>query len=85
MWNPAPENLKGLWGQTVWHPWDDSYYYGFFGSPLPDWNFTNPDVTEEMYNVTKFWLEETGIDGFRLDAIRYLIEEEKMLFTLLRN
>lgn len=42
---------------------------------MPDLNYTTPAATAEMENVIRFWLEEIGIDGFRLDAIGSLIEE----------
>ena len=35
----------------------------------------NPQVTAEMENVSPFWLEDIGVDGFRLDGARHLIEE----------
>ena len=58
-----------------WHASDGGLYYGHFWSGMPDLNYTNPAVTEEMRDVTRFWLEEMGVDGFRLDAIKYLVEE----------
>jgi glycosidase len=42
---------------------------------MPDLNYRNPTVTEEIYDVTRFWLEEMGVDGFRMDAIRHLIDD----------
>ncbi|NJN80033.1 MAG: hypothetical protein HC797_05935 [Anaerolineales bacterium] len=42
---------------------------------MPDLNYTNPDVTTAMLNITDFWLNEVGIDGFRIDAVKHLIEE----------
>jgi glycosidase len=42
---------------------------------MPDLNLENPQVTAEMENVARFWLEDVGVDGFRLDAARHLIEE----------
>ena len=30
-----------------------------------------------MYNVARYWLQDVGVDGFRLDAVRYLIEDGK--------
>lgn len=50
------------------------YYYGAFGSGVPDLNFYNYEVREEMKNVMRFWLNK-GFDGIRVDAIRYLMEE----------
>ena len=42
---------------------------------MPDLNYENPAVTEEMHKVARFWLEEMGADGFRLDAVKYLYED----------
>jgi glycosidase len=52
-----------------------AYYYAFFGAPMPDLNYTNPAVVDEMKKVVRFWLEDVGIDGFRLDAAKYIIED----------
>ena len=41
----------------------------------PILNYDNPAVREEMWNVMKFWLD-MGVDGFRLDAVPYLVERE---------
>ena len=73
----ADENPKyyGPWGQKVWHPMGSGYYYAIFWSGMPDLNYTNPEVTAEMQNVVAFWLRDVGIDGFRLDAARHLIED----------
>jgi glycosidase len=45
---------------------------------MPDLNYRNPAVTSEIYDVTRFWLQEMGVDGFRMDAIRHLIEDGKV-------
>jgi len=59
----------------AWDPISKSYYWHRFFSHQPDLNYDNPGVREEMWGVMKFWLE-LGIDGFRLDAVPYLIERE---------
>jgi len=59
----------------TWDPVAGAYYWHRFYSHQPDLNFDNPAVLEELLEVMRFWLE-TGIDGFRLDAIPYLIERE---------
>ncbi|HEV7437239.1 MAG TPA: maltose alpha-D-glucosyltransferase [Pseudorhizobium sp.] len=59
----------------TWDPVAGAYYWHRFYSHQPDLNFDNPAVLEELLQVMRFWLE-TGIDGFRLDAIPYLIERE---------
>ena len=51
------------------------YYWHRFYASQPDLNYDNPAVREEMLNVMKFWLD-LGIDGFRADAVPYLIERE---------
>ncbi len=51
------------------------YYWHRFYSSQPDLNYDNPAVIEEMRQVMKFWLD-MGIDGFRADAVPYLIERE---------
>lgn len=63
-------------GGRNWHksPVRDEYYYGFFWSGMPDLNFENPAVLEEAKRVARYWLDSMGVDGFRLDAIRHLIE-----------
>ena len=51
------------------------FFWHRFFSHQPDLNFENPDVQEAMFDVVRFWLD-LGIDGFRLDAVPYLFEEE---------
>ncbi len=51
------------------------YFWHRFFSHQPDLNFDNPAVVTAMLEVMEFWLE-TGVDGFRLDAIPYLIERD---------
>jgi maltose alpha-D-glucosyltransferase/alpha-amylase len=58
--------------------WDDragQYYWHRFYASQPDLNFDNPTVQQEMLNVMDYWLK-MGIDGFRVDAVPYLIERE---------
>ncbi|MBN1889566.1 MAG: hypothetical protein JW850_16340 [Thermoflexales bacterium] len=58
-----------------WHAGPSGYYYGYFWDQMPDLNYDNPEVTEAMQAVTRFWLEDMGADGFRLDAIKHLDED----------
>src|ERR1700691_3586726 len=51
------------------------YYWHRFFSHQPDLNFDNPQVMEAVLKIMRFWLE-MGVDGFRLDAIPYLVERE---------
>lgn len=51
------------------------YYWHRFYSSQPDLNYENPKVQQAMLDVMKFWLD-MGIDGFRVDAVPYLFEQE---------
>jgi alpha-amylase len=75
IWSETDPHYPGPWGETVWHPLGDAWYYGIFGSGMPDLNYRSPAVGEEMLKVTRFWLEEMGADGFRLDGVRHLLED----------
>jgi maltose alpha-D-glucosyltransferase/alpha-amylase len=58
--------------------WDQEagqYYWHRFFHHQPDLNYDNPAVRREMLDVMAFWLDR-GIDGFRVDAVPYLIERE---------
>ncbi len=52
-----------------------AYYWHRFFSHQPDLNFDNPQVMEAVLQIMRFWLD-MGVDGFRLDAIPYLVERE---------
>ncbi|HEU5218415.1 MAG TPA: alpha-amylase family glycosyl hydrolase, partial [Gemmatimonadales bacterium] len=74
----SPTDLgKGPWGAPAWHksPVRDEYYYGVFWQGMPDLNYDTPTVREEAKKVAGYWLKEMGVDGFRLDAVPYLVEE----------
>ena len=59
----------------AWDPVSKSYYWHRFFSHQPDLNYDNPAVFESMWGVMKFWLD-MGVDGFRLDAVPYLVERD---------
>ena len=59
----------------AWDPVSKSYYWHRFFGHQPDLNYDNPEVREEMWQIMKFWLD-LGVDGFRLDAVPYLVERE---------
>lgn len=76
-WLPKHPGVKNRWGGDNWHrsAIRGDYYYGFFWGGMPDLNYENPAVLEEAKRISRFWLLEMGADGFRLDAIRHLVEE----------
>lgn len=52
-------------------PGSDEYYECNFSTEMPELNFDNPVVREEMVKVAKYYLD-LGIDGFRFDAVKYI-------------
>jgi alpha-amylase len=68
IWSDEPEGVG-------WHGVSSGFYYGLFSDEMPDLNYENPAVTEAMQDVARFWLEDMGVDGFRLDAAKHLIED----------
>ncbi|MBD2751651.1 alpha-amylase family glycosyl hydrolase [Spirosoma validum] len=65
--------------RNPWHsPRGATYpeqYYGMFWSGMPDLNFDHPPLREEIFKITRYWLTDIGVDGFRLDAARHLYRE----------
>ena len=59
----------------AWDPIAKAYYWHRFFSHQPDLNFDNPKVLKAVIRVMRFWFD-MGVDGFRLDAIPYLIERD---------
>jgi maltose alpha-D-glucosyltransferase / alpha-amylase len=59
----------------TWDPEAGQFYWHRFFSHQPDLNFDNPRVVSAIIQVMKRWLD-TGVDGFRLDAIPYLCERD---------
>jgi len=74
VWRPDDPGWTQPWGggRPTWHRRGDEYYYGIFWSGMPDLNWRNRAVREEMYRIAAFWLDR-GVDGFRLDATRHLV------------
>ncbi|WP_410610673.1 maltose alpha-D-glucosyltransferase [Amycolatopsis sp. lyj-109] len=59
----------------TYDPVRGQFYWHRFFSHQPDLNFENVDVQNAMIDTLRFWLD-LGIDGFRLDAVPYLFEQE---------
>ena len=49
----------------------DGYYEVNFSGDMPELDYDNPEVKEEMLNVAKYYLD-LGVDGFRFDAVKYI-------------
>jgi maltose alpha-D-glucosyltransferase/alpha-amylase len=83
VWSDTDQKYKGTRiiftdTETSNWAWDDvakQYYWHRFFSHQPDLNFDHPHVLKAVFRTMRFWLD-TGVDGFRLDAIPYLVERE---------
>ena len=75
IWSDDDPGYHGPWGAVAWHGAGGDYYYGVFWDGMPDLNLRHPAVSAEMQAIATFWLREVGVDGFRLDAIKHLIED----------
>jgi len=76
VWSPVDPGWTQPWNaaQTTWYPAGGAWYYGVFWSGMPDLNWKNPAVAAEAARLARLWLDR-GVDGFRLDAVRYLTED----------
>jgi maltose alpha-D-glucosyltransferase/alpha-amylase len=83
VWSDTDDRYRGVriifidteLSNWAWDPVSKSYYWHRFFSHQPDLNYDNPAVRDEVWQVMKFWLD-LGVDGFRVDAVPYLVERE---------
>jgi alpha-glucosidase len=74
-----PNNWLSEFGGPAW-TFDQAtgqFYYHAYLKEQPDLNWRNPEVREAMLDVLRFWFDR-GVDGFRVDAIHNLIEDEQL-------
>ncbi|MFK7870794.1 MAG: alpha-glucosidase [Roseobacter sp.] len=74
-----PNNWLSIFGGSAWQ-WDGErmqYYLHNFLTSQPDLNFHNPDVQNELLEVTRYWLER-GVDGFRLDTVNFYVHDAQL-------
>ncbi|KKK36451.1 alpha-amlyase [Mesobacillus campisalis] len=55
---------------TNWNSQEDLENGWLYG--LPDLDQDNPDVRKYLLDAAKWWIEETDIDGYRLDTVRHV-------------
>ena len=46
-----------------------------FSPTMPEWNLNSEKTRDEFTKIAKFWLDR-GVDGFRLDAVKYFTNKE---------
>jgi maltose alpha-D-glucosyltransferase / alpha-amylase len=83
VWSDTTERYQGariIFKDTehsnwTWDPVAHQHYWHRFYSHQPDLNYDNPAVHREILDAMAYWLDR-GIDGFRVDAVPYLIERD---------
>lgn len=77
----APNNWTSNFGGPAWTRVTESdgspgqWYLHLFDVTQPDFDWTNPEVGDEMESVLRFWLDR-GVDGFRIDVAHGLVKVE---------
>jgi alpha-glucosidase len=73
-----PTNWVSNFGGPAW-TWDErrgAWYYHAYLPEQPDLDWRSPEVREAMLDVLRFWVEH-GADGFRVDALRQMIKDDR--------
>jgi alpha-amylase len=77
IWSKTDPGWPSVAGGNPWHlASNGEYYYGAFWEGMPDLNLHNAKVTAEIERVAGAWLDDFGLDGFRIDAAKHLIEDD---------
>lgn len=63
-------------GHKSWNPLNgNESYYAIFWEGMPDLNYENKQVREEIKKIGKYWIKEAGIDGYRIDGAYHIYGE----------
>ena len=74
-----PNNWQSTFGGSAWERVRESdgtlgqWYLHLFDVTQPDFDWTNPEVGDEMERTLRFWMDR-GADGFRIDVAHSLIK-----------
>jgi alpha-glucosidase len=76
-----PNNWVSNFGGRAWTRVTEAdgtpgqWYLHLFDTSQPDFDWTNPEVRDELEDVLRFWLDR-GVDGFRIDVAHGLVKAE---------
>jgi len=72
-----PNNWLSVFGGGAWswEPRRRQYYLHHFLPAQPKLNLCNPAVMATLLDIAAFWLNR-GVDGFRFDAVDFLLHDE---------
>jgi len=78
-----PNNWLSVFGGAAWswEPRRRQYYLHHFLAHQPALNLHNPAVMDALLETGEFWLRR-GVDGFRLDAIDFLLHDKSLRSNL---
>lgn len=80
-----PNNWASFFGGSCWSKLrDNKYYMHIFSKKMPDLNWKNKKLRNELYQIATWWLEK-GIDGFRIDAISHIARKDLKLQSNLNS
>ncbi|XP_058449986.1 maltase 2-like [Malaya genurostris] len=78
--NGPPNNWQSVFHTDAWTKLtvnnQEKYYLHQFDKGQPDLNYNEPKVREKMTSMIEFWFD-LGVDGFRIDAINHVYEDEQ--------
>ncbi len=69
-WHPYP-----LWRKRF--PYTADYFYAYFWEGMPDLNYAFKPVRKKAIEIGKYWMEEFGVDGYRLDAAKHIFPDHR--------
>jgi alpha-glucosidase len=70
-----PNNWQSVFGGSAWERVSDGQFYlHLFDVSQPDFDWTNPEVADDMERTLRFWFDR-GVDGFRIDVANGLIKQ----------
>jgi alpha-amylase len=75
VWNTL-EDRTAFPDRTGWYLKNGVYYFASFWNEMPELNYDNPAVREEIKNILTFWLEK-GVSGFRIDAAKHIYDTKE--------
>ncbi len=74
IWEDTNPGTPGPFSNNPWVQSNGDWYYAAFASSMPDLNYNNPEVHQAFEDIAEFWLTDMNVDGFRLDAVKYIYE-----------
>jgi len=75
------DNAKSLNGASWFKNGESNYYYyGKFGSDMPELNYENKATRQLVQDVAKYWMS-FGLDGYRLDAVKHIYMMDEIVNT----